>query len=456
MENADSRPSISVIISAYNWSTALRCALRSVQLQTFRDFEVLIVGDGCTDDSESVVNSFRDARFRWHNLPRNHGSQFAPNNYGLENASADWVAYLGQDDVWYPTHLEACMRAAATGKADFVASVMIMYGPPDSGFRAVSGVFVEGVPSSRDFTPPSSVMHRRSLIERVGLWKAPDQTELPVDCDFFKAVADSGAHIVSAGELTVFKFNSAWRRNSYRLKSSAEQEAMLARIEDGSDFRQEELMNVIRAAAADKYAVSEMPKPAPPGSYHRQYRRNRGADRWFADEAMRSLTKVRRFRAGDDWTFEWHREESHARFGSFRWTGPLPRASMSFPVRFDQELSFRMHVIAAIDPAVLTSLKIFVQGEEAPFTSETTPKNTYILSWSAKPSPGVDLNEPLSVTVDTVLTRRPRDMGVDEDRRWVGLAINWIDIGPVSAMADARLGWRRSGGLLERLAALWH
>jgi glycosyltransferase involved in cell wall biosynthesis len=246
MESNRSRPSVSVIVSAYNWSTALRCALRSVQLQTFRDFEVLIVGDGCTDDSESVVISFGDPRFRWHNLPRNHGSQYAPNNYGLENAAADWIAYLGQDDVWYPTHLETCMRAAVDKNADFVASVAILYGPTDSGIRALSGVFVDGMHSSRDLTPPSSVIHRRSLIERVGLWRPPDVTELPVDCDFFRSVSDAGACIVGTDELTVFKFTAMWRRDSYKLKGTTEQEAVLARIEGGEDFRREELMGVVR------------------------------------------------------------------------------------------------------------------------------------------------------------------------------------------------------------------
>jgi hypothetical protein len=448
MESPASGPSISVIVSAYNWSTALRCALRSVQLQTFRDFEVLIVGDGCTDDSESVVSSFGDARFRWHNLDRNHGSQYAPNNYGLEHASADWVAYLGQDDLWYPTHLEACMRAASDKTADFVASAMIMYGPPRSGFRAVSGVFGEGFPSFRDFTPPSSVMHRRSLIERVGLWKSPDRTQLPVDCDYFRTIADSGARMVSTDELTVFKFNAAWRRDSYKLKDTAEQKALLARIEGGQDFRQEELFEVVRAAATDRFSACEMPEPAPVGSYHRQNRRIKGADRWHTDEEMLSLAKTRRFSLASAWAFEWYGKERHRRFGSFRWSGPSPRASIPFPVHFDQALSFRMHVISAVDQTLLTSLKIFVQDREVSFTSETTPRKTYLLTWSSAPPADADPKDPLTVTIDTGLTRRPRDLGINEDRRWLGLAVNWIEIGPVSAVDRRRTGflrkWRRA------------
>jgi hypothetical protein len=199
-----------------------------------------------------------------------------------------------------------------------------------------------------------------------------------------------------------------------------------------------------------------MPKPAPVGSYHRQFRRNKGTDKWYADEEMQSLADMRRFGLGHDWTFEWHLEESHPEFGSFRWSGPMPRASMTFPVYFDRELFFRMHVIAAIDPAVLTSLKIFVQGREVPFRSETTPSGTYMFTWSSATTADADPKEPLTVTIDTVLTRRPRDLGINEDRRWLGLAVNWIEIGPDAAMAGGRPESPKPAGMLERLAALWH
>ena len=98
-----SNPVITVVIPTYNWSSALRCAIRSVLLQTVQDFEVLVVGDGCTDDSAAVVAEFEDPRLRWHNLSQNHGSQWVANNFANENAAGDWIASLGHDDIWHPT-----------------------------------------------------------------------------------------------------------------------------------------------------------------------------------------------------------------------------------------------------------------------------------------------------------------------------------------------------------------
>ncbi len=105
-------PLVTVIIATYNWSSVLRHAVRSVLWQTYENFELLVIGDGCTDDSEEVVASFGDPRVRWINLPENVGSQSGPNNRGLELARGEYIAYQGHDDVWHPKHLATLWRAS--------------------------------------------------------------------------------------------------------------------------------------------------------------------------------------------------------------------------------------------------------------------------------------------------------------------------------------------------------
>ena len=58
-------PAISIIIAAYNWSSALDLAIQSVLMQTHTDFELLVIGDHCTDDIETVVARFGDPRIHW-------------------------------------------------------------------------------------------------------------------------------------------------------------------------------------------------------------------------------------------------------------------------------------------------------------------------------------------------------------------------------------------------------
>lgn len=112
---AAASPRVTVVIATYNWSTVLPWSIGSVLRQSFTDFEVLVVGDGCTDDSEEVVTTIADPRVRWINLPLNHGHQYAPNNEGLARARGSIIAYLGHDDLWLPHHLELMVAAIETG-----------------------------------------------------------------------------------------------------------------------------------------------------------------------------------------------------------------------------------------------------------------------------------------------------------------------------------------------------
>ena len=93
-------PRVTIILPTYNWSSVLRHAIASVLRQTFADFELLVIGDGCTDDSAQVVAEAADPRVRWIALPENSGHQSGPNNIGLSEARGEIIAYHGHDDLW--------------------------------------------------------------------------------------------------------------------------------------------------------------------------------------------------------------------------------------------------------------------------------------------------------------------------------------------------------------------
>jgi glycosyltransferase involved in cell wall biosynthesis len=159
-----------VVIATYNYSAVLRYALQSVLWQTFQDFEVWVIGDGCPDDSEIVTASFRDRRIHWHNLAENSGSQSLPNNAGIERARGKYVAYLGHDDLWHPTQLELLIDALERDSAD-VGNTLLMMLRPESPFRMLYGLWAKDVFEPLTQLPPSSIMHKRSLIAEVGVWK---------------------------------------------------------------------------------------------------------------------------------------------------------------------------------------------------------------------------------------------------------------------------------------------
>jgi glycosyltransferase involved in cell wall biosynthesis len=263
----DDMPLVTVVIPTYNWSGVLRYAIRTALWQTYSNIEVLAVGDACTDDSEQVVGSFADPRVRWHNLPENTGSQAGPNAAALELARGDHIAYLGHDDVWLPNHLAWLMHGVAETGSRLAHTVTEWIGP--GGRYRGYGV-----------APISSYLAESELARAVG-WRDYREIVLGPDYDFIER-AHEIAGTVSIPALTVFKFPSSWRKNSYVEKPSHEQAAYVRRIESERGFVYRELIaeivSKLRAVEYPQIAIEHSPDPFLPGWRVKQLRRARGLE----------------------------------------------------------------------------------------------------------------------------------------------------------------------------------
>ncbi len=99
------RPLVSVVITTYNRGYCIADALNSVLSQTYRNFEVILIDDGSTDNTEQVVRGLGDERIFYRRLPQNcHIS--AASNIGLSMAKGELIARLDSDDRWLPGKLE--------------------------------------------------------------------------------------------------------------------------------------------------------------------------------------------------------------------------------------------------------------------------------------------------------------------------------------------------------------
>ena len=225
-------PRVSVIIATYNRSAVLRYAIASALAQSIDDFELLVVGDGCTDDSEQVVAAIADPRVRWINLPENSGHQSAPNNRGLKEAKGEFVAYLGHDDLWLSHHLECMIDGLEKSGAAFAHSLALRIVAPDGEI----GVPILPRPQDGIFAPPSCTMHRGSVVEKIGGWADYRQLRVAPETDFFMRARRAGYQSVFVPRLTVIKFPAARRRDVYLTRQSREQEAWYDRIRSTPDI----------------------------------------------------------------------------------------------------------------------------------------------------------------------------------------------------------------------------
>lgn len=91
-------PIISVIVPVYNTEQYLECCLNSVLLQTFKDFEVLLIDDGSTDKSGEICDKYalKDSRIRV--FHKENGGVSSARNVGLRNAKGKWLTFLDSDD----------------------------------------------------------------------------------------------------------------------------------------------------------------------------------------------------------------------------------------------------------------------------------------------------------------------------------------------------------------------
>lgn len=274
-------PLVSVVIATYNWSSVLRFAIESALAQTYPRLEVIVVGDGCTDDSAEVVASFKDERVRWHNLPENSGSQSTPNNAGIALARGEWIAYLGHDDLWLPSHLALLMAAVLGAEADVGYAVTELIGPPGSGYRSLSGI------KGEEMGPrPSALVHRKTLVAEIGPWYDYRTINWPPDEEFIARAHERGMRFATSRALTVIKFPSVWRRNSYRTKLCEEQARHSRRIQSERGFVARELAALAYARVVAQFRPThslrpewpETPNPIPFGWGVTQARRIRGLE----------------------------------------------------------------------------------------------------------------------------------------------------------------------------------
>ena len=275
---------ITVVTTTYNYPEALRLAIKSALEQDEADFEYLIIGDCCTDETEEMVRSIGDPRIQWHNLPENLGNQADVNRLALEMANGRLIAYLNHDDLWYREHLSTLRSCIEDGGFDIAASLALGISPPPHLHREVIGLprMVGPDRKFRVHSMTSSVMHTSESAKAAGSWKRWRESELVPTSEFFHRLrATSGNHAV-VPLITSLKFHSADRRDSYRLKDASEQEHWYEKMlmDDGLRHRElaAALMFRMMQIKTPKLKQQTRPEDAPAGWEIEQYRRLRGLE----------------------------------------------------------------------------------------------------------------------------------------------------------------------------------
>lgn len=113
-------PRVSVVVGAYNCGEFIQEAITSVINQTFRDWELIVVDDGSSDDTCEKIKSINDKRIRLIELGKNSGLPAVPRNVGIRAARGEFIAFLDGDDIWLPEKLEKQLSVIEKDKDIFL------------------------------------------------------------------------------------------------------------------------------------------------------------------------------------------------------------------------------------------------------------------------------------------------------------------------------------------------
>jgi glycosyltransferase involved in cell wall biosynthesis len=185
-------PLVSVIIPIYNGAAYLREAIESILLQTYSNFELIIINDGSKDESASIIKQFHDPRIRYFNQA-NQGLASTLNR-AIELARGEYVARQDQDDISLPQRFEK--------------QVAFLQTYPDHGMVGTWAEIIEGTkitgrihqhPAENAvlkfdllFNNPfvhSSMMIRKSVFNKVGLYSIDKTRQPPEDYELWSRVA---------------------------------------------------------------------------------------------------------------------------------------------------------------------------------------------------------------------------------------------------------------------------
>jgi glycosyltransferase involved in cell wall biosynthesis len=214
-------PLFSVLLPTHNREDVIGYAIESVLAQSTDDFELLVVGDGCTHSTESIVKGFvrQDQRVKWFPFPKGAGFGYGHRNTVLAKAHGKYIAFAAHDDLWFPDHLE--LFAAL-----FESRPKLIFAYSRPLWIHVDGTLIPScfnlnndrsrtIFESRNEIPAQCVVHTRSSGERVGYYDT--EVKQAGDWDLWRRILQTAPfhEIGFIGSPSSIHFTASWRPEDY-------------------------------------------------------------------------------------------------------------------------------------------------------------------------------------------------------------------------------------------------
>jgi glycosyltransferase involved in cell wall biosynthesis len=162
-------PKVSVIIPTHNRRKALQRAIQSVLDQTYKDYEIIVVNDGSTDDTAHYLSTLEKKALRSIHGDRNSGGGFA-RNQGINQSNGEYIAFLDDDDAWEPAKLEEQVSLLTSSAAGLCRTGFNLFSRNGKFIKYVYNVpkfndLFKSIMNDNFLGSTSSVLVKRTLVE---------------------------------------------------------------------------------------------------------------------------------------------------------------------------------------------------------------------------------------------------------------------------------------------------
>ena len=183
---------VSVVMATHNRGWIIERAIKSILAQTYKDFELLILDDGSTDNTKEILKQFNDPRIHIDFLPKKKNLSVLL-NIGVKKAQGELITYLDTDNVWYPTFLEVMV-------SEMTKNTVLAYSGQNlflvGGTKEKQKIIARKI-RNEPFNPVSllkgnyidinSVIHTKKILEEIGMFNENLATSM--DWDVFVRIA---------------------------------------------------------------------------------------------------------------------------------------------------------------------------------------------------------------------------------------------------------------------------
>ncbi len=205
----------------------LKEAINSVLCQTYPNWELLIIDNFSTDNTQEVINNFNDPRIKTFQL-NNNGVIAISRNYGIKKASGEWIAFLDSDDTWYSSRLRTILNNLNLTELPDMITTNEMLINIDTGYskkllygrKLVDNLYESLLFYGNLFSPSATLIRRGFIEEKSLLFRENEKYITAEDYDYWLLVAKHNPKVMSLdtiqGEFRIHQDNNSKKNDLHK------------------------------------------------------------------------------------------------------------------------------------------------------------------------------------------------------------------------------------------------